>query len=97
MHTVIQHNFATEGADFASITSSQVTFSAGNRIKSLTIPITSTNSTEGSEEFTVTLDEVILIHTNDSSTLNISEEGRVHIILNPRVASITILDDNCKL
>lgn len=91
---MIQYN--TEGVDFTAIMSSQVTFTIGNQVESLVIPILSSNSTEINEEFTITLDEVILIHTNDS-TLNISDCGTARLGLNPRVATITIVDDNGKI
>ena len=83
-----------EGRDFSALTSSQITFSAVNRVQRLAIPIIYTNSTEISEEFTVTLDEVILINTINRTTVNLSEEESARLILNPRIASITILDDN---
>ena len=88
--------YTTEGTDFVAIASMEVTFTTGNRIKSLATPVISTNSTESSEEFTVTLDEVILIHTNSRTTQNLSEEESARLILNPRVADIIILDDNGK-
>lgn len=54
----------------------------------------SSNSTESSEEFTVTLDEVILIHR---SILNLSGEERARLILSPRIADVKIIDDNGKV
>ena len=89
--------FAAEGTDFAAIASSQVLFTAGIRVNSLAIPIISSNSTESSEEFFVTLDEVVLIHTNNGSRVDLSDQERARLILNPRRASITILDDNSEL
>ena len=86
--------FATEGTDFAAIPSPEVTFTAGNRIKQLTISIMSSNSTERREAFTVTLDEVTLTHASNKMPLNLSDQEQARLILNPRIASITILDDN---
>ena len=89
--------FAIEGTDFAAITSSEITFTAGNQIKRLAIPIISSNSTESSEGFTVSLDEVFLIHANNKTLLNLSGQELAHLILNPRIANVTILDDNSEL
>ena len=86
----------TDGRDFSAIASSQTNFTAGNQVRSLSIPIISTNSTESSEEFTITLDEVILIYTNNGTAVDLSEQERARLILNPRIANITILDDNGK-
>ena len=92
--TYLSWYYATEGTDFAALASLEVMFTAVNRVQRLAIPIISTNSTEGSEEFTVNLDEVILIHTNNRTTVNLSEEEGARLILNPRVTDIIILDDN---
>ena len=76
--------YTTEGDDFGAIDSSKVTFIVGNHVSSLIIPIISSNSTENSEEFTVTLDKVNLL--NRSIMLNLSEDERARIILNPGTA-----------
>ena len=81
----------TEGTDFAAIASSQVPFAIGN---SLAIPIISSNSTESSEEFSVTLDEVVLIHTNNGTRVDLSDQERTRLILNPKRANVTIIDDS---
>lgn len=60
--------FAIEGTDFAALASSEVTFTAGNQIKCLAIPIMASNSTESGEWFTVTLDEIIVIHASNAIT-----------------------------
>ena len=83
-----------EGTDFAAIASSEITFNADSRIKHLAIPIISSNSTESREWFIVTLDEVIFIHMNNKTNLNLSDQERARLILNPRIANVTILDDN---
>ena len=85
--------FATEWADFAAV-SSQVLFTVSNQSNSLAIPIVFSNSTESSEEFYVTLDEVILIHTNNGTRVNLSDQERARLILNPMRANVTILDDS---
>ena len=85
--------YDTEGADFAAV-SSQVPFTVSNQSNSLAIPIIFSNSTESSEEFSVTLDEVILIHTNDRIRVNLSNQERARLILNPGKANVTILDDS---
>ena len=74
--------------------SSEITFTAVNQVKQLSIPIISTNSTESSEEFTVTLDKVMLVHSNTRITVNVSDQESARLILNPRIANVTILDDN---
>ena len=76
---------------------SLVTFTASSRVKSQVIPIIFSNSTESSEEFSITLDNVILIHTKDKSMPNLSNQERARLILNPRIADVTILDDNGEL
>ena len=80
--------------DFGAITTSQVTFTASSRVESQVIPIIFSNSTESSEEFSITLDKVILMHTKNKSTPNLSNQERSRLFLNPRIADVTILDDN---
>jgi hypothetical protein len=61
----------------------------------VTVPIIPSNSTESSEEFTVTLDKIILLH--GSIMLNLSEEERDRLILKPGLAVVKIIDDDGKL
>ena len=84
--------YITEGEDFGAIASSEVTFTVGNRVNSVTIPIIPNNSTESSEEFTITLDKIILL--SRSIILNLSEEERFRLILKPGIAVIKIIDDD---
>ena len=84
--------YTSEGEDFGGIASSEVTFTAGNRINSVTITIIPNNSTESSEEFTITLDKIILLHRG--IMLNLSEEERARLVLNPGIAAVKIIDDD---
>ena len=84
--------YATEGEDFGAIASSEVTFIAGNRVNSVIIPIIPNNSTESNEEFTITLDKVILLH--GGIMLNLSEEERARLILKPGITVVKIIDDD---
>ena len=86
--------YTTEGTDFAVSVVSQVTFTGGNRVKSQIITIISGNSTEESEEFTVTLDKVILTNSVNGNTPNLTDQERVRLVLDSRVAKITILDNS---
>ena len=73
---------------------SQVTFTGGNRLKNLIIHIIADNSTEESEEFTVTLDRVILTNSVNGNTPNLTDQERARLILDSRAANIIILDNN---
>ena len=84
----------TEGIDFTVPEMSQVTFTSGNRLKSLIIHIITDNSTEGSKEFTVTLDKVILTNSVNGNTPNLTDQERARLILDSRAANIIILDNN---
>ena len=83
--------------DFGAIATSQVTFTASSRVKSQAIPIIFSNSTESIEKFGVTLDKIILMHTKNKSTPNLSNQERTRLILNPRITNVTIFDDNGEL
>ena len=72
--------FTSEGEDFGAIASSEVTFTTDNRIKRLAIPIVASNSTKTSEWFTITLDEVILIHASNKTPLNLTDEERARLM-----------------
>ena len=86
--------FYSEGTDFEELSSSEIAFTGSSRINSLSIPIISGSSTEDSEYFTVTLDTVILMHASNGTVLNLSEKERARLIKNPRMANVTIIDNN---
>ena len=87
----------SDGTDFIALSSSAITFASSSRIDSLNILIISGSSTEDSEVFTVTLDAVILTHAGNDTILNLSEEERARLIKNPRMANVTIIDNNGNL
>ena len=86
-----------EGTDFEALSSSEITFSSSSRINSLNVRIISGSSTEDSEQFTVTLDAVILTHASNGTILNLSKEERARLIKNPKMANVTIIDNNGNL
>ena len=84
---------STEGKDFEGKTS-QITFTGSNRVSSQTISIFTSSSTEGLEDFSVSLDMVTLLHLNNGSSLYLSEQEKSRLILDPREANITIVDND---
>ena len=74
---------------------SQVTFTGdSSRVNRQIVPIISRNTTEFPEYFTVSLDEVALLTSNNYSSLHLSDQERARLVLNPSVANITIVDIN---
>ena len=84
---------STEGKDFEGKTS-QITFTGSNRVSSETISIFTSSSTEGREKFSVSLDMVTLLSLNNGSSLYLSEQEKSRLILDPREANITIVDND---
>ena len=74
---------------------SQVTFTGdSSRVNRQIVPIISRNTTEFPEYFTVSLDEVSLLISNNYSSLHLSDQERTRLVLNPSVANITVVDIN---
>ena len=80
--------------DFEPIVSSRVTFTSGSRVNRQIISIISSSSTEAKEYFGVSLDIVLLLNSTNGSSLFLSEQEKARLVLNPRVANITIEDSN---
>ena len=71
-----------------------ITFSSANRLQDLTIQILSDNFTEIYESFTVVLSSVFLAETAGGAAIELSDQERARLIVNPATATVIILDND---
>ena len=90
--------FAASGgeADYDSVVDQSISFTSSNRDRDLTVQITPDNFTELSENFTAVLTSVFLSRTAGGVAIELTDQERVRLILNPDTATVNILDDDGK-
>ena len=74
----------------------RIIFTNCDQKKSLVYTITPDEIAEKNEEIIVTLDKVILTHTTNGSTLNLTSEETNRLVMSSRSATVIILDDDGK-
>ena len=84
----------TGGADYTPVVAQVVSFTNSNRNEVLIIPILSDTFTEYNETFSAMLDSVFLATQANGQPLDLSNQERARLILDPDTASVTILDDD---
>ena len=73
-----------------------ISFTSANRIQDLTVQILSDNFTEFNENFTAVLSSVFLADTAGGAAIELTDQERARLIVNPDVAIVNILDDDGK-
>ena len=73
-----------------------ITFSSANRLHDLTIQILSDNFTEIYESFTAVLSSVFLAETAGGAAIELTDQERARLIVNPDNATVIIRDDDGK-
>ena len=97
---MFQIQFAGSGgahdADYVSVVDQSLSFTSANRNQDLTVQITKDDFTEFNENFTAVLTSVFLSHTAGGVAIELTDQERARLILNPDTATINILDDDGK-
>ena len=83
-------------ADYISIVEQPFSFTAANRLQDFTVHIVSDDFTELNESFSAVLTSVFLARTAGGAAIDLSDQERARLILNPDTASVTIRDDDGK-
>ena len=73
-----------------------ISFTSANRNQDLTVQILSDDFTESNETFTAVLSSVFLADTAGGATIELSDQERARLIVNPDTATVRILDDDGK-
>lgn len=82
-------------ADYTSIVDQTIFFTSSNNIQ-LTVQILPDNLTEFSENFTAVLSSVFLARTAGGVAIELTDQERDRLIINPDTATVDILDDDGK-
>ena len=83
-------------ADYISVVDQSFSFTAANRLQDLTVQIVSDDFTELNESFSAVLTSVFLARTAGGAAIDLSDQERARLILNPDTATVTIRDDDGK-
>ena len=73
-----------------------ISFTSSNRMQDLTVQILSDDFTELNETFTAVLSSVFLAETAGGAAIELTDQERARLIVNPDTATINILDDDGK-
>ena len=74
-----------------------ISFTSANTMQDLTVQILSDDFTEFNETFTAVLSSVFLAVTAGGAAIELTDQERGRLIVNPDTATINILDDDGKL
>ena len=69
-------------------------FISANRIQDFTVQILSDDFTESNETFIAALSSVFLADTAGGAAIELTDQERARLIVNPDTATINILDDD---
>ena len=81
-------------ADYTSVMEQSITFTTSDRYWNLTVQITPDIFTELNETFTTVLSSVLLTHIAGGVAIELTDQERARLILNPDAATVNILDDD---
>ena len=73
-----------------------ISFTSANRLQDLTIQILSDDFTEFNETFIAILSSVFLADTAGGAAIELTDQERARLIVNPDLATVDILDDDGK-
>ena len=73
-----------------------ISFTSGNRMQDLTVQILSDDFTEFNETFMAVLSLVFLADTAGGAAIELTDQERASLIVNPDMAIVNILDDDGK-
>ena len=83
-------------ADYTSIVAQQLSFTNIERNRDLTVQIGSDAFTEFSETFSAILSSAFLANTAGGPAIDLSDQESAHLLLNPDIVDVTILDDDSR-
>ena len=73
-----------------------ISFTSANRMQDLTVQILSDAFTEFNETFTAVLSSVFLAESAGGAAIELTDQERARLIVNPDTATVDILDDDGK-
>ena len=73
-----------------------ISFTSSNRMQDLTVQILSDDFTELNETFTAVLSSVFLAETAGGAAIELTDQERARLIVNPDNATVIIRDDDGK-
>ena len=73
-----------------------ISFTSANRMQDLTFQILSDDFTEFNETFIAVLSSVFLADTAGGAAIELTDQERARLIVNPDTATVDILDDDGK-
>ncbi len=85
----------TGNGDYISVVNRSVFFTNANKIQNVTVRTLSDSLTEIYETFTAVLSSVFLAVTTGGATIGLTDQERARLIIDPDIATINILDDDC--
>ena len=94
-HAVMFHDIGSgDEADYSQVVAQALSFTNSDRNQDLSIDIVSDSFIEYSETFSAVLDSVFLATQANGQPLDLSDQERARLILNPNTASVIIVDDD---
>ena len=73
-----------------------ISFTSANTMQDLSVQILSDDFTEFNETYTAVLSSVLLAITAGGAAIELTDQERARLIVNPDTATINILDDDGK-